>query len=337
MSMLMMMYNFFKKKPTLEQASVIAPAVEPKTASVPKDASALNAKKPVVSNPELTIPEQEAKEKAAEIMKKLRSVSPKSKVELQLTGDPVSITGSKLGGIPYLPKDGTYPADRLGRQLRLLAQIRLSELPPDSPLSGLSASGMLQFWILDDDVWGLEDSPEDMIKNDISRVVYYDRLDESVTEEECAAKYAPWSAEDETYFPLEGEFGIRFQKTCQEGISVCDFSFDPLFTESWNREYPQYRIASVFDLPDEAAESIFEEDDNFGHKIGGYPAFTQEDPRGEEEQLERYTVLLLQIDSGEADGREIMWGDCGVANFFITPEDLAAQDFSRVLYTWDCC
>ena len=36
-----------------------------------------------------------------------------------------------------------------------------------------------------------------------------------------------------------------------------------------------------------------------------------------------------------SDG-EIMWGDYGVANFFIHPDDLAKKDFPKVLYNWDC-
>ena len=43
----------------------------------------------------------------------------------------------------------------------------------------------------------------------------------------------------------------------------------------------------------------------------------------------------MQIDS-DLDN-DIMWGDMGIANFFITPEDLAAENFDNVLYTWDCC
>jgi uncharacterized protein YwqG len=47
--------------------------------------------------------------------------------------------------------------------------------------------------------------------------------------------------------------------------------------------------------------------------------------------------LLLQIDSSEAEADEICWGDVGVGNFFIRREDLRNRDFSKVLYTWDCC
>ena len=70
-----------------------------------------------------------------------------------------------------------------------------------------------------------------------------------------------------------------------------------------------------------------------GHKIGGYPFFSQEDPRNENNP---HTLLLLQIDGNETDDAEIMWGDYGGANFFISPKDLANCKFDNVLYNWDC-
>jgi uncharacterized protein YwqG len=42
------------------------------------------------------------------------------------------------------------------------------------------------------------------------------------------------------------------------------------------------------------------------------------------------------LDSEDAEN-EIMWGDSGVGNFFIHPEDLKKRDFSKVFYNWDCC
>ena len=89
------------------------------------------------------------------------------------------------------------------------------------------------------------------------------------------------------------------------------------------------------DLEDQDIDIIYDQLNNSGHRIGGYPFFTQFDPR--EGEMEDYQVLLLQIDSDNIDDQEIMWGDCGVANFFMTLEDLRKLDFSRVLYNWDCC
>ena len=47
----------------------------------------------------------------------------------------------------------------------------------------------------------------------------------------------------------------------------------------------------------------------------------------------QHDILLLQIDTD--DSLNIMWGDSGVANFFIKKEDLLNLDFSNVIYNWD--
>ena len=52
-------------------------------------------------------------------------------------------------------------------------------------------------------------------------------------------------------------------------------------------------------------------------------------------------MLLFQLDSQLAENRGepdlVLWGDCGVGNFFISREALKKRDFSRVGYHWDCC
>ena len=73
--------------------------------------------------------------------------------------------------------------------------------------------------------------------------------------------------------------------------------------------------------------------------------FCADDPREFEDNLKNYTIDLLTIVSGDVrdpqggeDSRtiEIMWGDMGTANWLITPEQLAARDFSQVLFEWSC-
>lgn len=63
-------------------------------------------------------------------------------------------------------------------------------------------------------------------------------------------------------------------------------------------------------------------------QVGGYPFFTQSDPRSADDG----EVLLFQLNSV----KDIMWGDAGVANFFIDREALKNRDFSHVMYNWDC-
>jgi uncharacterized protein YwqG len=76
-----------------------------------------------------------------------------------------------------------------------------------------------------------------------------------------------------------------------------------------------------------------------GHKIGGYPDFTQEDVRkysSNSEQKQKLDILLLQMDTDGNETVDIMWGDSGVGNFFIDESALRELDFSKVLYNWDC-
>ena len=74
--------------------------------------------------------------------------------------------------------------------------------------------------------------------------------------------------------------------------------------------------------------------DGSGHKLLGYPCFCQNDPRYKGAETERYDTLLFQLDS---DYEFVVWGDSGVANFFVNSEDLKRRDFSDVLFYWDCC
>ncbi len=87
----------------------------------------------------------------------------------------------------------------------------------------------------------------------------------------------------------------------------------------------------------ESYDGVFSEE---GHRLGGYPFFTQTDFREWGSPFEQYR-LLFQLDSdgaGDNDlGFEVLWGDAGVGNFFIHPDDLKQRDFSRVAYNWDCC
>ena len=61
---------------------------------------------------------------------------------------------SKLGGCPYLENVNEYPMDGTGQPMMFLAQINLEEMPP---LPDLPTKGILQFYVTDDDVYGLED------------------------------------------------------------------------------------------------------------------------------------------------------------------------------------
>ena len=266
----------------------------------------------------------------------------KPMIKISLSDDKPNLFQSKFGGVPYLPKDVEVPKNKENEQLTLLAQINIEELPKNNiyPME----EGMLQFWILNDDVLGLD---YDTHLGDGFKVVYYKEIDKSVTEEEVLEKYKPYKDED-SYFPIEGEFSLNFKLT--DGY-FSDSNDD--FGEIVDREMKKFHIENkekykeilkvyndkeylsywdIWDILEEDKEiggKLFEA----GHKIGGFPNFTQSDIR----KIGDYEILLLQIDSEGTEKNEIMWGDCGIANFFIREKDLKELNFDKVIYNWDCC
>lgn len=266
----------------------------------------------------------------------------KPMIKISLSDEKPNLFQSKFGGVPYLPKNVEVPKNKENEQLTLLAQINIEELPKNNiyPMK----EGMLQFWILNDDVLGLD---YDTHLGDGFKIIYYKDIDKSVTEEEVLEKYKPYKDED-SYFPVEGEFSLSFKLT--DGYcTASDDRFSKLFVkeiekfekekgEEYKEIFEKYRKNNLgYNICYDFYE-IFEEDKNLndklfgaGHKIGGYPDYTQNDIRDEE-----YEILLLQIDSEETEKNEIIWGDCGIANFFIREKDLKELNFDRAIYNWDC-
>ena len=239
------------------------------------------------------------------------------------------LTDSKIGGNLYFPKSAEYPHGKNSKQpLRFLAQLNFSQLPK---LENFPQSGLLQFFIAQEDVYGADfDNPT---SQDGFRVLYHkDTSEETMTD-------IPVPDDDCFPFGENEQFALTAELT-EMTMTPGDFRFDEAFLKVYKKYYPDSEAEDVFDIADDDVEGYdaekFEEVYNNlckgGCRVGGYPYFTQSDPRGDTEELQNHTVLLLQIDSED----EIMWGDCGVANFFITPDDLANLDFSNVLYNWDC-
>lgn len=219
----------------------------------------------------------------------LKALLPTSQVlEIEFT-DKVGYKNSKLGGNYYWKDKDTVPKEYI-----FLAQINFSELPENDIFP---KKGLLQFFILNDDCYGLFSEDKDGYK-----VVYHEDIEDEGLEVlgDRTIEYSPLYNTD---------LGMKFTVK-EECLSYQDFRFYDYFDG---------------DLTDEMYEAL----DGSGSKILGYPAFTQEDPR----QNDKYDTLLLQLDSD----KNMMWGDSGVANFFINSEKLRQGDFSDILYNWDCC
>ena len=240
--------------------------------------------------------------------------------------DRLSLWQSKVGGQPYLPLDMAYPIDSNGNPLALLAQFNFAEIPN---LPNFPSQGILQFYIATDDLYGM--NFDDQQQQSGFKVLYFDQVIKDV--KQLKQDFSDIKLSEADYLPFAGQYSIEFQRT-EQLISLEDFAFGKKVLG----------VDELYDFEEQFEGGDFEDDfiepyNEFvsatGHRLGGYPYFTQTDPRHYNEKVQDY-ILLFQLDTDDAEN-EIMWGDSGVGNFFIHPEDLKKRDFSKVLYNWDCC
>jgi uncharacterized protein YwqG len=226
------------------------------------------------------------------------------------------LTKSKFGGDILLPRNIAYPTDSQGQRMFPLAQLNFSEIPP---LEGYPQKGWLQFYTGINDIYGLDfDNPT--LQKDF-RILFFEELNENdvhtdTMPDESMYEHSPVITQHALSFSLQDDY-----------VGIYDIRFHGMFGKSPS------------DFEDEFGEQVSLVQDDLdkyfsgaGHKIGGYAYFTQDDPRNADKPFSDY-ILLLQIDS---IGDHIMWGDVGVANFFIHPDRLKAKNFSSVIYNWDC-
>lgn len=272
---------------------------------------------------------------------KNRTKQPCYKITVDKTTTP-DIFDSKFGGLPYWDLTKEYPTDSKGNKLLLLAQINFDKEHLDKPLP---SKGMLQFFIEssdNDDCYGMDFDNQD--NQDGFRVVYHEKIDTAVTKEDIEKLSIP----TDEYFPVDRELAVKITLD-KDYMSinledVFDNTFKAIVMEKFGTEYYEDTDENVYEyLGDNGFDKLAEELSSDGHKLLGTPYFTQNDPRPYNEKYTRYDTLLFQIDSDGGYNKddvyhyEIIWGDCGVANFFINHNDLENCNFSRVLFNWDCC
>jgi uncharacterized protein YwqG len=229
---------------------------------------------------------------------------------------------SKLGGAAYWPKREAPPVDIDNQPLHLLAQIRLEQLPE---ALGFPRSGLLQFFIQSTDFYGanIDDglTVESLSKQRYFKVVHWPNLS-------AEHDVLPARAGDMLPLRTHKSFGMKFNQAT-ETLSLGDFRSDQLFGKITYWEALEAYAAKNGVDPQLLWNLLDDNDVDAQHKLGGYPFFTQSDPRED-----AHYELLFQLDTDDAV--DMMWGDVGVANFFIRPEDLKRGDFSQVAYNWDC-
>lgn len=254
--------------------------------------------------------------------------------------DDLSLEESKFGGFPFVPLGGAIPTNAEGSQLALLAQINCAQLPENNMYP---SDGWLQIWCLEDEMYGF---CSDTIQPETNqKVLYIPAGTQGEPLERVVAMYQPYTNEECPLWFVDEQgdiWGMRLSFTHgQQGITYSDGRFRDLFLDRWNKRYPEQAVENFYDLPDEIFENMVDSHDgpDCAHQLGGYPYFTQYDPRYEYDsaELAKYTEVLFQIDSQFDTKWDLCWGDAGVRNLFISREDLEALDFSDLLYNFDCC
>ncbi len=247
-------------------------------------------------------------------------------IVFELKKEQPEILDSKIGGAYYVPEGMDIPKNPdSGKEMFLLAQLNFSQFPH---LEHFPENGLLQIFIAgDDDVYGCDF--EELWKQEKWCIRFLEQLPEQVLEEQIV--YPVWDEEIMMPFDEGTEYRLVGRET-RQAISIFDYRADD-WLQKYCGEFLPEGCKGIWDLEDAVCDEVSDRLETFVCQIGGYPCFTQYDPR--ENVLgntEIPHVLLFQLDTVE----DIMWGDAGVANFFITEEALKKRDFSKVWYNWDC-
>ena len=246
---------------------------------------------------------------------------PKDCVTFTLSKEPTTVFDNKIGGIPYFPKDMEYPTFE-NKPLVLLAQLNFNTF---KSIPNFPDKGIMQIYIADDDCYGIDWN--DNTSNTSFRVIYHEDI---ITDTDKLIDTLPYELNDymlftEEYKLIPNEPSVMYATPYVEG-------FDDIFTKTYNELFDE-PIKDIFQLDNELLDSLYERNERTFIWIGGYPVFTQEDPRRDDE----YSILLFESDSYTKDDIYIMWGDSGTGTFFIKPDDLINKNFSKTMFSWDCC
>lgn len=253
---------------------------------------------------------------AKRIYQRLKEVSEIEYVHFELEEKETHIFDSKVGGAYYVSREQTLPINqKTGAPLYLLAQINFEQIPH---IKDFPEKGLLQIFISGDDTYGLDFDDE---YSQTGWCIRYLEEVPKIVDQSCI--YDP-NRIDDMMFPLEEE-DTYFLKAYldKQVITMGDVHFDQVADT-----YLDDRLKEAMQ-DDDVMDELNDLYELIPCQIGGYPYFTQDDPRQEKSD----EVLLFQLDSSKG----IMWGDSGVGNFFISKEDLKNKDFSHIRYNWDCC
>lgn len=224
-----------------------------------------------------------------------------------IEGEP-DILDDKICGNPYIPIGEEYPKDKKGNNLLLLLQVNLKNINLDN----FPKKGILEIFT----------SP-----NMISNLEYVVKLYEEGKE---YIKDLPKI--DKSKYLCKVNNKIKLTKT-EDYMSNMDYRYPETIIKVLNKMTKE-NYKNVEEAEKKLEINIF----NFEKKIpkidislGGYPDFTQDDPRPFSDGKEE---CLFKLDSNAR--KDIRIGDSGILYCFISKKDLKDGNFDNVYLSWDC-
>lgn len=129
-----------------------------------------------------------------DILEDIEDMTKQETCHISLTEKPCSLFDSKIGGLPYCPKDVQLPTNSEGQQLILLAQINFSQVPK---MNIFPQKGILQFFISNDDLYGM--NFDNWSEQKDFRIIFYENIDFSILDNDVTYKLNTNEATD--FFP----------------------------------------------------------------------------------------------------------------------------------------
>ncbi len=240
--------------------------------------------------------------------KNILKLTEKESINITLTPQTnTAPTTSKLGGIPYLPSNKTYPINKkTGKPLHFIAQINFKEVPQLNPFPN---KGILQFFI--GSLW----------EKDYHEIRYYETISNIDKKNTDIPELKLLDSEES---PVLKESKMTFNRQI-EYVSMDDFRYEQ-FLDKDLREKLGFDTTEIKKVSDLDLSGI-------GSKLGGY-AFSTQGYHRYNKSTQQYDTVLLQLDSDKDEF--IMWGDSGVGAFFIQETDLKKSNFKDTYFSWNC-
>ncbi|WP_311348752.1 YwqG family protein, partial [Corynebacterium durum] len=149
-----------------------------------------------------------------------RDQSQMVRITATVSPEPIPVTVSKFGGVPYLPEGVDAPTNADGDPLGMIAQINCAELPDNDIYP---KTGIVQFWLnLKDDQWGMNfDNP---IAQDNTRVTYYPEV--GAPDTKAALPQIDWKDVGWPIYPENVELALSFEVIQQGDVILSEDFFD---------------------------------------------------------------------------------------------------------------